>query len=180
MRLRGSFEEVAHQRFVGVEADARVLQIDDYGVELAQVGLPGMLIGRFRAVESEYGQVCSGILLGRLVLGILLAVEAVLGREERGQFDPGASVKQEVYRAAALRVEAGLIGEEADAEMASVLLCQLLEGGKVRGFEDIDAGQGGGLVRSRQGRARSTLSISSRGFGGEPQSVRGRSGNLAP
>ncbi len=67
----------------------------------------------------------------------------MLGREERGQLDAVADAAQHVDGAAALGVEAGLIGEQADAEMASVARGSFLERRKVGGFEDVNAGESG-------------------------------------
>ena len=55
---------------------------------------------------------------------------------------PDAECRQDVDGAAAMAVEAGLVGEQADAQVAAVAGCGFLEGGEVGGFEDIDAGEG--------------------------------------
>ena len=49
----GGFEEVAEDGFVGVEADAGVLQVDDDGVEVFEVFGLGALVGVLGAVEAD-------------------------------------------------------------------------------------------------------------------------------
>ena len=73
--------------------------------------------------------------------GVLRAEDAVLGREERGQLDAVADAAQHVDGATALRVEAGLVGQQPDAQLAAVARGRFLERGEVGGFENVDAGQ---------------------------------------
>ena len=58
----------------------------------------------------------------------------VLGPVMRG---PSSS-----HCAAALRIEAGLVGEEAETEAVAVTLRGLAQSFEVGGFEDVDAGEG--------------------------------------
>ncbi len=72
------------------------------------------------------------------VLGVLCAEDAVFGGEEGGESGRGDGV-EDIDGAAAVGVEAGLVGKEAD-------VVEVGEGGEVGGFEDVDAGEGGVLV----------------------------------
>ena len=140
------FEEVADDGFVGVEADAGVLEVDDDGVEVFEVFGLRALVGVLGAVEAGDFEAGGGVDLLADVGRVLGAEDAVLGGEEADEFDAGAGGAQDVDGAAALRVEAGLVGEQADAEVASMLGGEAFEGGEVGGFEDVDAGEGvGGL-----------------------------------
>ena len=56
------------------------------------------------------------------------------------EFDAVAGGAEDVDGAVALGVEAGLVGEETDAEVASVTGGEVFEGSEVGGFEDVDAG----------------------------------------
>ena len=49
-----------------------------------------------------------------------------------------------------LAVEAGLVGEEAEAEVVVVTLGGFGEGGEVGGFEDVDAGEGTVAMRTSE------------------------------
>ena len=84
-----------------------------------------------------------------MLVGVFGAEDAVLGGEELDEFDAVACAAEDVDGAAALGVEAGLVGEQADAEMAAVFGGEVFEGGEVGGFEDVDAGQDLRFERSR-------------------------------
>ena len=147
----GGFEEVADDGFVGVEADAGVLQVDDDGVEVFQVFGFGALVGVFGAVEADDCEAGGGVgLRGRCWWSPCAPKMPCSGEKSLVSSMPGclASV-EDVDGAAALRVEAGLIGEQADAEMVAVAAARLLQGGEVGGFEDVDAGQELAVRRSR-------------------------------
>ena len=136
-------QKIAEDGLVGVEADTCVLQVDHDGVEVLQVFGLGPAVGVLCAVEADDLQAGGGINLLPDVGRVLRAEEPVLGREERGQLDAVADAAQHVDGAAALGVEAGLIGQQADAKIAAVARGGFLERCEVGGFEDIDAGEGG-------------------------------------
>ena len=146
MRVGSGFEEVADEGFVGPEADAGVLEVDDDGVDLAEVGWSGVLVGGFGAVEGDDGEVGGGVGFCGEVFGVLLAVEAVLWGEEGGELDGGVGVEEDVDGAGAVAVEAGLVGKEGDAERFAGGVGEGFEGGEVGLFEDVDAGEGLGVV----------------------------------
>ncbi len=65
------------------------------------------------AVKAEDLDAGGGIDGVRNVRAVLRAGEAVLGRKQRGDVDPGLT--HQIHIAAALAIEAGLIGDQADA-----------------------------------------------------------------
>ncbi len=79
------FEEVAGGGFVSPEADARVLEVDDDGVEAGELGVGGVAVGVVGAVEADDGEVGGEVGFGLLVGGVLLGGEAVFGGEEERQ-----------------------------------------------------------------------------------------------
>ena len=70
--------------------------------------------------------------------------------------------EEDVDGAAAVGVEAGLVGEEADAEVVVEGGGEGFEGGEVGVFEDVDAGEGGGGRRGKTVGLRSTAHSSQR------------------
>ncbi len=80
----GGFEEVAHGGFVGPEADAGVLKVDDYGVEVFEGVVGGAAVGVFGSVEADDGEVGGGVgVVGDF--GVVVgAGDAVFGGEEGG------------------------------------------------------------------------------------------------
>ena len=151
MRARGfagrCFKKVSEDGLIGVEADAGVLKVDDDGVEVFQVFGFGALVGVLGAVEAGDLEAGCGIYLLADVGRVLRAEDAVLRREELGQFDVVACAVQDVDGAAALGVEAGLVGEQADAEMAAMARSCFLQRREIGGFENIDAGESGRDLR---------------------------------
>ena len=131
------FEEVADDGLVGVEANSGVLQVDDDGVEFGEVFGLGPLVGVLGAVEADDGEVGGGVGLGGDFGGVLLAEDAVLGREERGEFQAGDEFRsvggEQIDGAAAFAVEAGLVGEQAEAQMI-VVACVRLRRGRRSGW----------------------------------------------
>jgi hypothetical protein len=84
--LGGSgFEEVADGGFVGPEVDACVLDVDDDGVEVFELGVGGAAVGGLAAVEGDDGKVGGFVFFGDLVGGVLFSGEAVFGGEEERQ-----------------------------------------------------------------------------------------------
>ncbi len=142
----GGFEEVADDGLVGVAADAGVLEVDDDGVEVFELVVGGAFVAVVGAVEGGYVKACGGVGFGGEVFGVLRAEDAVLGGEEGGELCVGEGSGEvgveDVYGAAVVGVEAGLVGEEAEAELVVVGLGEVGEGGEVGGFEDVDAGLG--------------------------------------
>ena len=65
----------------------------------------------------------------------------MLRREERLELNLREAVAEDVDRAESFAVEAGLVGEQAEAQMAVVALRGFGERGKVSGFEYVDAGE---------------------------------------
>lgn len=145
----GGFDEVSGLRFVGVEPDSCILQVDDDGIEVFKLVVSWVAGLRGFAVERGNGDVCCGIDLAvdaGLVFG---AEEAVLRREECLELEAGNGFSgfggDEVDGAAAVGVEAGLVGEDADAKVIAVAVGGFGEGGVVGGFENVDTGEGGCL-----------------------------------
>ena len=142
--FRRGFKKITHNGLVGVEANAGVLEVNDDGVELAQGFKRRPAIGVGCAVEADDGQTSGGV-GGVGDAGLVAgAANAVLGAEERGQGEPGdvagRIVEEDVDGAAALAIDAGLVGQQPQAQapcMAARHICQL---SKMIGFEDIDAG----------------------------------------
>jgi len=70
----------------------------------------------------------------------------MLRREERSQHQAGNELwrvgGEEIDGAVSLAVEAGLVGEQAEAQVISVALGSFGESGVVCRFEDVDAGEG--------------------------------------
>ena len=116
MGSRTGLEKVAGKGFVGPEADAGVREIDEDDVDLAEVGLFGVLVGGFWAVDGDDRKMCDWVGFRGEVLGVLGGTEAVLGGEEGGEGQVGGGVGEDVNGAGAVGVDAGLIGEEADAK----------------------------------------------------------------
>ncbi len=142
----GGFEEVAGDGLVGVEADAGVLEVDDDGVEVFELivgGAAGLGLG---SVERGDGDVGGGVDLAGDAGLVFGAEDAVLGGEEGFELEAGDGFGgfggEEVDGAVAVGVEAGLVGEDAEAEVVVVALRGFGEGGVVGGFEDVDAGEG--------------------------------------
>jgi len=69
----GGFEEVGGGGFVGPEADACVLEIDDDGVEVFELGVGGALVGVGGAEEAGDVEAGGGVGFGGEVLGVLAA-----------------------------------------------------------------------------------------------------------
>ncbi len=111
-----------------------------------QVGLLGVLVGGLGAVDGDDREMGGGVGLGGEVLGVLGGAEAVLGGEDRRELRSGCcgGVDEDVDGADAVGVDAGLVGEEAEAEGGVGIVGEGLEGGEVGGFEDVDAGEGVG------------------------------------
>ena len=84
------FEEVAGEGFEGPEAGAGVLEVDDDGVELLEVGVSlGALVGGLGAVELDDGDVGGGVGFGADVFRVNFCGEAVLGGEEGFELEFG-------------------------------------------------------------------------------------------
>ena len=144
MGFGGSFQKVAEEGFVGPETDSGVLEVDDDGVYVFEVGGFGVLVGGFGAVEADDGEMGGGVGLGGEVFGVLLSVEAVFGGEDFEQGDFGGGVGEDVDGAAAVGIDAGLVGEEGEVEMVLMLGGEGFEGGELSLFEDVYSGEDGG------------------------------------
>ncbi len=131
----GSFEEVAGGGLVGPEVDAGVLEVDDDGVEVGELGVGGVAVGGLGSVEADDGEVGGGVGFGGEMFGVLFGGEAVFGGEDLCEVRVG--VGEEVDGAVAVAVETGLVGEDGE-------VVEGFEGGEVGLFEDVDAGEGGG------------------------------------
>ena len=79
----GGFEEVAGGGFVGPEADAGVLEVDDDGVEVFELVVGGVAVGGLGAVEGCDVEAGGGVGFGGDGGRCRAAGEAVLGGEER-------------------------------------------------------------------------------------------------
>ena len=82
MSAGAGLEKVTGEGFVGPEGDAGIREVDEDGVKAAQVGLFGVLVGGFGAVDEDDREMGGGVGLGSEVLGVLAGEEAVLGGED--------------------------------------------------------------------------------------------------
>ena len=127
----GSFQAIAHGGSIGIEADAGVLHIENQRVDSFE-----HVVGRRAgvAVEAEDRQTGNAV-GGAFHFGVSFSSDAVFRTEDRDQFY-AVGMGQDINRAPALRVDAGLIGDQAD-----VFALQRRE---IHPFEDVDARLGGG------------------------------------
>src|SRR6202044_764268 len=100
-------------------------QVDDDGVEVGELLVRGTLIGVVRAVERRNMEASGGVGLGSEGRCVVRAEDAVLGREDGGELctgdDCGEIGCEDVDGAAAVRVEARLVGENAEVKRVVVL-----------------------------------------------------------
>lgn len=135
----GFFHGIGHSGFIGVEADAGVLDIEDEGVNAAE-HIVSEAAGV--AVEAVNGQAGGGV-GGVGDFFVELAADAVFGAEQRNESDArGASEK--VNGAATVAGNAGVIGDEADAAAT--------KGSEVLLDEDVKAGLDAGSLGGRGGK----------------------------
>src|ERR1700678_975650 len=127
----GGFQAIAHGGSIGVEADAVQLNIENNRVDSFE-----HVVGRRAgvAVEAEDRQTGNAV-GGAFHFGVSFSSDAVFRTEDRDQFY-AVGMGQDINRAPALRVDAGLIGDQAD-----VFALQRRE---IHPFEDVDARLGGG------------------------------------
>lgn len=125
--LGGFFHAVTHGCGVGVEAHAGVLHVKDEGIDAAEHFVGGTIVF---AVEAKDGEAGGGIFGGGNFF-VVAAGEAVLRAEERDELHAWG-VGEQVDRAATLRIEAGVIGDQADVLVA--------QGREFLCFEDVQAG----------------------------------------
>ena len=102
MGLGAGFKEVAGEGFVGPEAGSGVLEVDDDSVKLLKVGLLGVLVGGFGAVDLHDGDFRGGVGFGGEAVGVLTGEEAVLGGEDGFEFYLRGSVGEDIDGAVSL------------------------------------------------------------------------------
>lgn len=112
---------------VGVKADASVLHIEDESVDTGEHFVSG---AARVAIEAVDGKASGGIVRGREFF-VVASGEAVFGTEERDEVKAG-SFSEQVDDAAAVGVEASVIGDEADVFAA--------EWRELLRFENVEAG----------------------------------------
>ena len=127
----GGFHAVDEGGEVGVEAAANVLEINDEGVEIAELGGGGVTVFAVEAVDGEAG---GGIpAVGDFFL-VQIAADAVFRAEEGAEVDLGSAV-EEVDGGRAVAVVAAGVGDQADAEAG--------EAAELAAGEDVDAVEDG-------------------------------------
>ena len=159
LRQRGGFEGNAERGGVGVEAGADVLDIENKGVEVAE------LLGLGRVGPENGGSVVGVGLAGRAFRGVAVETvnrefgffvdgvadffvgrpaDAVFGAEERDEFEVFRGVEQ-IDGAAAVAVAAAVVGDETDAQAA--------QAGEVLAHEHVDPVEhGAGVATDGLGR----------------------------
>ena len=128
---RGSLEEVAEDGFIGEAAEAGILEVDEDGVEVLELGVGGATVGVVGAIKRGDVEAGGGVGFGGEVFGVLATEDAVFRAEEGGQVGLREGLREigeeNVDGSAAVGVEAGLIGKEAKVGEGG-------EGGEVGGL----------------------------------------------
>ena len=131
-----------HRAGERVAARADVLQVDDEGIDVLQLGGGGLeafaFVGDAAVERIDHDAGARIDLVGIFFLGGEIAVDAVFAGVEGDEFHAGRAA-EDLDGADAVAVDAGGVGEEADAFA--------LHGGETLGFEDVDPEHdpGGGI-----------------------------------
>ena len=110
--LKAGLHRVAHDNVERVGAHTDVLQINHERVEAGELGLGGLAVGAVQGIDGQAG--ASVHRVGDVGAGLVGAVDAVLGAEERDEPDVWRAA-EDINRALAAPVHAGGMCEQADA-----------------------------------------------------------------
>jgi len=128
-RVFRRLQKVAEDGFVGVKADACVLQVDDDGVEVLQVFGLGTAVGVLCAVETDDLQAGCGIASWPMLVESFAPKMPCSGRRAWSA-RRRRRCRAAVDSSSPLRVEAGLVGQQADAQMAPLRAAAALSAAK--------------------------------------------------
>jgi len=139
--LGGGLHAVGHRRRVRVKPHAGILNVEDQRINADEhiVGGPPIV-----TVEAEHGE-ARGRIFGGKKLFVFAAGETVLRTEKRDELH-ACGVHQNVNGATSLRIEAGVIGDQANVFST--------KRGELLGFENVEADLHAGCVTRVFGRLR--------------------------
>ncbi len=135
--FRAGLEKVSESGLVGIETNARVLDVVHHGIKSLQHLRRRPSLGvapAVHAVNRHAGCCIVGVIYIRRVE---FAKHAMLGTEQSCQFY-ARRMREHVDGALPLRIDASLVSDQANAPLFAILASQRVE---VVGFEDIDACQ---------------------------------------